>query len=136
MPRERGADRLPRMVERAGPNRIALVTDDDALIRRVLGMALESDGWTVVEADDAEAERAALDALSVGLCVMDRHLPGPSLEARIDDIARRHPDAAVLVLSGDPEPAGRDAVHLTKPVDLTTFRDGVRRAIDAVRTRT
>lgn len=122
------------MAERGGPNRIALVADDDALIRRVLGLALESDGWTVVEAADAKAERAALDDLAVELCVLDRHLPGPSLDARIDEVSRRRPDAAVLVVSGDPEPTA-DAVQLTKPVDLATFRDGVRRAIDAVRTR-
>lgn len=135
MPHERGADRLPRMVERASPNRIALVTDDDALIRRVLRVALESDGWTVVEADDAHAERTALDDFAVELCVLDRHLPGPPLAERVDEVRRRRPDAAVLVLSGDPEPSDGTAVHLTKPIDLATFREGVRRALDAVRTR-
>lgn len=135
MPHARAVDRLPRMVERASPNRIALVADDDALVRRVLGMALESDGWTVVEAPDAEAERAVLETAPITLCVMDRYLPGPELDIRLGDVMRRHPDVAVLVLSGDPEPTSCDAVQLTKPVDLATFRDGVRRAIDAGRAR-
>lgn len=132
---ERGTDRLPRMVERASPNRIALVADDDALIRRVLRVALESDAWTVVEAADADAERTALDDFTVALCVLDRHLPGPPLAARVAEVRQRRPDAAVLVLSGDPEPAVGTAVQLTKPIDLATFREGVRRALAAVRTR-
>jgi DNA-binding NtrC family response regulator len=123
------------MAPRVGPNRTALVTDDDALIRRVVGMALESDGWAVIEAADAQAERAALEGCAVDLCVMDRHLPGPDLDARIDEVGRLRPDAAVLVLSGDPAAATSGVVQLAKPVDLDTFRRGVERAVDLARAR-
>lgn len=135
MTAQRAEVRLPRMVARADPNRCALVTDDDALIRRVVAMALRSDGWTVVEAEDAESERAALEQHPVDLCVMDRHLPGAPLDDRIEGVHDTRPHAAVLVLSGDSEPTSVGAVQLAKPVDLATFRDGVRRALDGARSR-
>ena len=134
MAHPRVAARLTRMVERPGPNRIALVTDDDGLVRRVVGMALESDGWTVVEAADAEAERDALARMSVELCVMDRHLPGQALEARLADVALLRPRAAVVVLSGDPETVVSGAVQLVKPVELEAFQRGVERAVGIART--
>lgn len=120
------------MVEPKRPIRIALVADDDALIRRVMAIALESDGWTALEAADGSATIEMLDSYEIDLCVMDRHMPGPPLESRLELVDRLRPRAGIVVLSGDahgPHPEGR-AVYLAKPVDIQDLRDGVARAMD------
>jgi CheY-like chemotaxis protein len=118
------------MVELGSPSRLALVTDDDALIRRVVALALESDGWTVREAADGSAESDALERDAVDLCIMDRHVPGSSLESRLARVARVRPDAAIVVLSGDGDTStGDGVVHLSKPVELQALRDGVTLAL-------
>ena len=120
------------MVEPNRPIRIALVADDDALIRRVMAITLESDGWTALEAADGSATIEMLDTHEVDLCVMDRHMPGAPLESRLELIDRLRPQAGIVVLSGDadgPHPEGR-VVYLAKPVDIQELRDGVARAMD------
>lgn len=93
-------------------------------------MALEADGWTVIEAADARVEAAALEESHVELCVMDAHLPGHGLATRLAAVRGRRPDAAVLILSGDPDVVAPDLVQLQKPVDLACFRAGVAHALD------
>lgn len=124
------------MAEPGSPSRIALVADDDALIRRVVGMALESDGWSVLEAGDAVAAIEKLKRHDVALCIMDRRMPGPSLERRLEILVRTRPRAAIVVLSGDgnESPPG-EVVHLSKPVDLEDLRRGVVRALAAIHPR-
>jgi len=117
------------MVEPESPSRIALVSDDDALIRRVVALALESAGWTVLESADIATERDAVDAGPLDVCVLDRHMPGPALDARLDHVAHVQPGAAIVVLSGDGEAPARDGVvYLGKPVELHELLNGVARA--------
>lgn len=118
------------MVEPESPSRIALVSDDDPLIRRVVAMALESVGWSVLEAADGATELAALEREEVGLTIADRNMPGPDLATRLANVARLRPRAAIVVLSGDGATSARDdIVYLAKPVELHELLDGVTRAL-------
>lgn len=124
------------MVEPGSPSRIALVSDDDALIRRVVAVALERDGWTVREAADAPTTIAVIESEAIQLCVLDRLIPGPSLEDRLEILARHRPGAAVIVLSGaEVEELPEGAVSLRKPVELAALRDGIDRALAAAEAR-
>ena len=118
------------MVERASPKRIALVADDDPLIARVLSAALEMDGWTVITAADGATTVSAIAGHPLDLCIMDRFMPGPSLEIRLAELRRHRPAAAVIMLSGSHDETGvpEGAVVLRKPVGLDELREGIARA--------
>lgn len=125
------------MVERIRPHRIALVADDEPLIERVLATALQIEGWTVVTASDGLAAMSAIAEHPLDLCIMDRSMPGPSLELRLAEMARCHPSAAVVVLSGtdDASGIGEGVVVLRKPVGLDELREGIVRAGALIATR-
>jgi two-component system, OmpR family, KDP operon response regulator KdpE len=61
------------MTEAASPS--VLVVDDEAQIRRFLGIALRTQGYRVLEAADGESALATLGALPVDLVVLDLGLP-------------------------------------------------------------
>lgn len=118
------------MVEPGSPSRIALVADDDSLIRQVITVALASDGWTVRPTADVAAELETLQREPVVLCIMDRRMPGASLEVRLRRVRRLRPSAAIVVLSGEEGDVPDDRiVSLGKPVEVEDLRDGIDRAM-------
>jgi DNA-binding NtrC family response regulator len=88
----------------ATPPRFVMVVDDERNIRRALGMILESEGFAVVEAADAEdgAHRIANADTPIDLVVLDLMLPGVSgldwLRQLKQDALYRH--IPVIVISG------------------------------------
>lgn len=81
-----------------------LVVDDEKNIRRTLGMVLTGEGYSVLEADSAEAALQTLNnpALPVDLAILDLKLPNMSgldaLRRLRDDESTR--DLPVIVVSG------------------------------------
>ena len=55
-----------------------LVVDDDPAIREMIGLALERDGFDIMEADNAAAARQAIEKESPDLVLLDWMLPGQS----------------------------------------------------------
>jgi len=110
-----------------------LVVDDDADIREVMALALESYGYRVFGASDGEqALRVMRNHPAVSLVLLDLMMPimdGPGLMKSIKADPTL-PRVSVVVLSGDSAARqtaaaiGADAC-LLKPVDLTCLLDTV-----------
>lgn len=106
--------------------RLLLLVEDDPLVRTTLAEALSDAGFTVLEAENAEAALglvAAHDDLAVLLT--DINLPGADGFALARAARRLRPDLPVVYASGryreaDPSRALPDAVFLAKPFSLSS----------------
>jgi CheY-like chemotaxis protein len=106
--------------------RLLLLVEDDPLVRTTLAEALSDAGFTVLEAENAEAALglvAAHDDLAVLLT--DINLPGADGFALARAARRLRPDLPVVYASGryreaDPARALPDAVFLAKPFSLSS----------------
>lgn len=110
-----------------------IVADDEMLIRWALGQRLSQDGHVVSEAVDGAA---ALDLLAVvpppTVVVLDVKLPDMSGLAVLEEIRRRRPDAAVLMMTAywasdaleQARQLGAQAL-LAKPLDLDRVASAV-----------
>ncbi len=122
-------DRLVAMTE-IDPSQlsrgVALVVDDEDLVRASTAHMLGELGYTVREARSAEDALALLDdATHVDLLVTDHMMPGLTGTDLAKQVRNSHPDIRVLVISGYAEGRGisPDVPRLTKPFkqnDLAT----------------
>jgi putative two-component system response regulator len=81
-----------------------LVVDDDEAIRHMIARILERSGYASSEAPDPAAALALADALPFDLVMCDVHMPGGSGLGLVRDLRERHPDIAVLMVSGMDDP--------------------------------
>ena len=109
------------------PAPVALVVDDEPGVRMCTADVLADMGYEVVEAETAEEALRALDRGVVPtLLVTDHLMPGMSGSDLAREVRGRHPQAAVIVVSGytsmelDP-----GLVLLGKPFRLKDLRDCV-----------
>ena len=77
-----------------------LLVDDNEAVRAVTAAYLRERGYTVVEAGDAEAGSAALDAGKPTAVVSDIVMPGRDGVAFAAEVTRRFPDVPVVLVSG------------------------------------
>jgi two-component system NtrC family response regulator len=121
-----------------------IVGDDETLIRWALGQRLSRDGHVVSEAVDGAA---VLDLLAVvpppTVVVLDVKLPDMSGLAVLEEIRKRRPDAAVLMMTaywaGDALEQARQLgaqALLGKPLDLDLVASSVDEAWTGSRTGT
>jgi DNA-binding NtrC family response regulator len=113
-----------------------LVVDDEKNIRKTLRMVLETEGYTVTEAESAEEALKLLEAEPVDLGLFDVRLPGMdglTLLSRARELWRELP---VIVISGHAETPDvveamkRGAVDFfSKPVDRERVVVSVRNAL-------
>jgi DNA-binding NarL/FixJ family response regulator len=90
------------MVELGNPS--VLIADDDALNRRAVREALETQGFIVVgEASDAAAAIGAATRLRPDICLIEIELPLEGLSA-IGRIAKASPHTMIVVLSRSDHP--------------------------------
>lgn len=109
---------------------LVLVVDDNAANTRLLEALLESAGYEVMTAADADGARRAIDDRRPGLVLMDLQLPGTdgftlTAELKARPELRDVPIIAVtaFAMRGDDERArlaGCDA-YITKPIDTRAF---------------
>jgi CheY-like chemotaxis protein len=86
----------------AGRQRIALVADDQPLVRQLICSVLARKGWRTIEATDGvEALGLSIDE-SVDLLVTDYEMPTISGLQLANAVRRRTPDVPILMLSGYP----------------------------------
>jgi two-component system cell cycle sensor histidine kinase/response regulator CckA len=113
---------------------LAVVADDDELIRTVVQFAVESLGITVLEASTGAAAVALVREHPVDLVIVDIHFPGETFKQVWDDLgAARFPRPAIIVLSGDAavpaEANGPSVEFLRKPVELGELQAAVARLL-------
>ena len=114
-----------------------LVIDDEKNIREGLAMALEDEGYNVLQAEDGKQglERALYD--DVDLIVTDLRLPYLSGEEILKKVVREMPSIPVIVLTGHGSvEAAVEAMRvgaydfLTKPLDLERLFRLITRALE------
>jgi len=94
--------RIPEERFVAGRQRIALVADDEPLVRRLICSVLARKGWRTIEATDGvEALGLSIDE-SVDLLVTDYEMPTISGLQLANAVRRRTPDVPILMISGYP----------------------------------
>lgn len=111
------------MSERNGGARILLV-DDDAKLRRVVTLSLESEGLQVIEAESGEDALGKITRHKPAFVLTDLRMPGMDGIELMQKIHAAHPGLPVLILTahGDIPEAVRATQagaldFLTKPVD-------------------
>ena len=114
-----------------------LIVDDDPLVRRTLGRVLQSQGMAVAEAASGEEALAAFEAGPVPLVITDLYMPGMDGVTLLREVLERHPDTAVLIITGVAEV--KTAVeclqlgamdYLSKPVLVEEVRTRVHNALE------
>ena len=115
---------------------MALVVDDEEVVRTVVRRMLERSGWEVVECGTAEQ---ALDVLAdsttwIDVVLCDLNLPGMSGSALTMRIAAARPELAsrVILTSGDAgavEGAASGRLMLAKPFSMLELESVVAAAL-------
>lgn len=115
-----------------------LIVDDDAQVRNSLRKVVELQGFAVAEAGDGRAGLAWLaEHGEVPVCIADIQMPEMDGVAFLREAVRRHPDMAVLMLTGMADV--RSAVeclqlgaldYIAKPVMIDEVRARVGKALE------
>ena len=105
---------------------VVLVVEDEWIIRDNIVEELEAEGWTVIQASNAEDALGILgNNGDIDLLVTDIRLTGRLTGWDVAEAFRaKHVAAAVVYASGNPiEPSRQvsDSVFLRKPVDSETI---------------
>ncbi len=85
---------------------VALVVDDEPLVRTLVSTLLRNRGWSVIEAADG-LSALALAPESLGLLVTDYEMPAITGVTLAEQLRLRHEGLPVLMVSGHPEIAGK-----------------------------
>ena len=87
------------------PTSPVLVVDDDDAIRRMIARILERAGYTCTESVRSQRGPWSLPRIEdFALVTCDVHMPGGSGLGLVGDLRARHPDIAVLMVSGMDDP--------------------------------
>jgi sigma-B regulation protein RsbU (phosphoserine phosphatase) len=103
-----------------------LIVDDEEALAKVMQRTLKSRGFESDVAFSGAAARALIDSTAYGLALLDVRLPDESGYGLLEELKTKHPDTAVVMISGvdDPE-LGKAAVehgayaYFVKPVSAT-----------------
>ncbi len=133
-PEEANANHQLASAATEGRPRIAILVEDDCLVREVLSDTLKQLGWVVVEASDAEAALAFPESLVPKILITDVNL-GPGLDGfELCSFARdRWPAVGIIVVSGRPPSTGQmdslgaKEIFLQKPVRLPVLEAAITR---------
>jgi CheY-like chemotaxis protein len=77
-----------------------LVIEDDPIMREALGDWLQAAGYRVRTVPDGSAGLAAVTAAPPKLVITDIHMPGTNGATVISELKQRHPQIAVIAISG------------------------------------
>jgi len=105
---------------------LLLLADDEPCVREVLAQLAARSGWRVRTAHDgASLLELAAGSPDADAILMDARMPGPGPEALLRTLRLRHPEARLILMSGDPEhtrSAFADA-RLAKPFSPAKLAD-------------
>lgn len=116
-----------------------LIVDDEAGLRRMIGTALKSAGYRVLEAGDGREAIDLLGRTSVDLVLTDLIMPGQEGIETIRELRRNFPEVKIIAISGAvlggllrmAQILGADAA-LAKPVDFEELVTTVREVLSSV----
>ncbi|UWR23995.1 ATP-binding protein [Sulfitobacter sp. S190] len=117
---------------------VILLVEDEAPVRAFASRALRLRGFTVLEADSAEAALETLQdaSLNIDVFVTDVVMPGMDGPSWVREALKKRPDVRVVFVSGYAEDSLGEAqkkipnsVFLPKPFSLTDLTDTVHRQL-------
>lgn len=127
---ERTADLRPETADRVAG--VALVVDDEPLVRTLVSTLLRNRGWSVIEAADGRSA-LSLAPETLGLLVADYDMPAITGVALAEQLRLRNDRLPVLMVSGHSEIAGEltslagpRAAFVSKPFPVEEFISTVR----------
>lgn len=115
-----------------------LVVDDDPDVRLFLSASLETLGFAVAVAEDAEGGLAILDGADPDLLLVDFAMPGMNGAQMAEMVRARRPNLPIIFASGYSDTAaieralGESAVLLKKPFGVADLELVVRTALGSV----
>ena len=84
-----------------GASARCLIVDDDAQVRHVISRVIQTHGLSAVEASSGEEALAVLAREGdIPLCISDIYMPGMDGVTFLREALSRHPDLAVIMLTG------------------------------------
>jgi two-component system cell cycle sensor histidine kinase/response regulator CckA len=131
-------DSGPLVLTRRSKEGVVLLVEDEAPVRAFASRALRMRGFTVVEADSAEAALSALSdpRLEVDIFVTDVVMPGMDGPTWVKEALRERPGVKVVFVSGYAEDHFAqereelpEAVFLSKPFSLNDLTQTVQRVL-------
>jgi DNA-binding response OmpR family regulator len=123
-----------------GKGAIVLVVDDEPAIRLLCRVNLELEGFDVREAGTLAEARAAIEAETPAIVLLDMHVGRERGATLLTEIRLRQPRIAVALVTGSVEvehsdrPAGADAV-IVKPFTIDELVGTVRALADGTSPR-
>ncbi|MEP1588849.1 ATP-binding protein [Tateyamaria sp.] len=129
--------RVPKVESKVEPKHgegVILLVEDEAPVRAFASRALRLRGYTVLEADSAEAALKTLedDDLSVDLFVTDVVMPGKDGPSWVREALKERPEVRVVFVSGyaedrlnDQQESIPNSVFLPKPFSLNDLAETV-----------
>ena len=125
----------------ASSDKKVLIADDEADMRDFVRIALEDDGYAILEAPDGDAALAAVRAEMPDLVILDVQMPGKTGFAVFDELRRDEATKAIpiVMLTGVRQKTGigftakemgdfyesEPEAYVEKPVDPDILRDTV-----------
>lgn len=112
-----------------------LLVDDDNAFATMAAQVVREEGGTVTTVAQLAAAREATASQSFDLVLLDNHLPDGQGYDFFDQLARRNPDAPIVMITGLPDlgeaiTLTRNGLfdYLTKPISVETLAACLRRA--------
>ena len=117
-----------------------LIIDDEADVREVLKIHLESGGYRVIEASDGEEGikkmREGANLLQVGVIITDLRMPKVNGIGMIEYLRKNAPSKPILVITGYPDPELAISLikkgvkaYLIKPVEKDVLLEKVKKIL-------
>lgn len=91
------------MPEPGGSPPVLLFVDDEARILSALRRSLRREGYEILSAESGSEALRILTSRRVDLILTDQKMPGMSGLEFLEEVARRHPEVARMLITGWPE---------------------------------
>lgn len=111
-----------------------LLVDDDPTVRDSIGNVLESEGYTVIPAENGEQALELVKASRIDLALLDLNMPVKNGWDTFEQLTREHPLVPVVVITARPNQlftaisAGAGAL-LEKPMDIPVLLATMRKLL-------
>jgi DNA-binding NtrC family response regulator len=87
-----------------GDTAALLIVDDDHHVANILSLALEPEGYVCTVAANGPEARARLAEKDYAVALVDVMMPGESGLELVEDLIGKHPDLAVVMVTGVDDP--------------------------------
>jgi len=124
------------MIEQTKSTARVLTVDDEQSIRDVLQTGLTRAGYDCITAESADYATLQLDRENIDLVLLDINMPEKSGTDYLPELKERHPDVAVIMLTGETDistavKAMREGAndYVQKPVSLSELAVRIEHAL-------